>query len=177
MKVTNKLRSEIAQAIVDSLLSPSFYKECERKIAELCEEIIIKRTPLPVLSMAKEYPEYVRLDDDVCVKRRANPGTRVRYYYTKTRMSYPCKDSSHHIDETEEMEKLSQAGEEQVAKRADLYDRLYAALMSCTTTKQIIASIPESEPFIPNEDEKRLIPVQQFAQLRSELSRLAEMKK
>lgn len=173
MKVTNKLRSEIAHAIVDSLLRPSFSKECDRKISDLCEEIIIGQIPLPVLSMAKEYPEYVKLDDDVCIKKA---GDRVRYYYTKTRIAYPCKDSSHKIDETEEMQMLRATSEEHSAKRADLYDRLYTALMSCTTTKQIIASIPEAEQFIPNEDEKRLIPVQQFAQLRSELSQLAEMR-
>jgi hypothetical protein len=177
MRLTNIIRDDVAERMTDAyypLASINSKKEeLKGALRVLAEEAI----PPEVLKVFKKYPGYFRTDNDVRMKRKAfqgnwySDGEIIRESFPGQNL--PCSASWHTIEFNKPIEDLYKKIEKLEEQREDLKGKISKVLYSCSTTKQVIEALPESEKFFPLDESSTLpVPVSLYQELRKELNQL-----
>lgn len=175
MRLTNTIRDAIISAMSRHYYPTTYRDQLKEKIEELAVRKATASVPVEVLSLSKKYPGFFSFVSGVRFADRDKPsqwyeGGAISVYIKE---GIPCADGFHALPFDQEIFDINKEIDEYEEKESALRKKIKQVVYACSTTKQLIETLPEAADFIPADKVAGLpVPIEAYQALRADLARL-----
>lgn len=149
MKLTKSIRESVIAKIKNKTYAVE-RKEFEAKIAVELDKILIAQGEIPASEIPEKFSKYISTYPECVVYPYKNNPYHSDRFFPRSKSTFCTRHNNRFEVENKEMVEQNKKIEDAWAQKEQT---LQAVMNSCTTTKQLLETIPEMAEFLPEENQ------------------------